>query len=151
MLEVETTQVRRPVPPLIRKELDERGVADDDVIVATNTDLDIAGEYSERWLIVTRRHVLVYMLEEEEGEALLIRELPIDKIETARTDSRVGSGFLEAKTNDNVYEELIRFSNKNTEKFGKVANKIRSLALGKHVVVLPEEEDEPVQGRCRKC
>ena len=151
MLDIDTTQVRRPVPPLIRKELDERGVADDDVIVATNTDLDIAGEYSERWLIVTRQHVLVYMLEEEDGEALLIRELPIDKIETARTDSRVGSGFLEAKTSDNVYEELIRFSNKNTEKFGKVANKIRSLALGKQVVVRPEDEDEPIQGRCRKC
>ena len=151
MLEVETAQIRRPVPPLIRKELEERGVKDDDVIIATNTDLDIAGEYSERWLVVTRQHVLVYMLEEEDGEAILIRELPIEKIETARTDSRVGSGFLEAKTSDNVYEELIRFSNKNTEKFSKVANKIRSLAKGKQVVVRPEDEEELVQGRCKKC
>ncbi|HOV73723.1 MAG TPA: DUF1854 domain-containing protein [Candidatus Hydrogenedentes bacterium] len=153
MREVETAQVRRPVPPLIRKALEDRGIKEDDVIVATNTDLDIAGEYSERWLIVTREHVLIYMLEEEEGEgeALLIREVPIAKIETARTDSRVGSGFLEAKTSDNVYEELIRFSNKNAEKFSKVANKIRSLAQGKQVVVRPEEEEELVQGRCQKC
>ncbi len=151
MLDVETTQIRRPLPPLIRKELEERGVSEDGVIIATNTDLDIAGEYSERWLVVTKQHVLVYMLEEEEGEALLIREVPIDKIETARTDSRVGSGFLEAKTSDNVYEELIRFSNKNSEKFTKVATKIRSLAEGKQVVVQPEDEAELVQGRCQKC
>jgi ATP-binding cassette subfamily B protein len=151
MLDVETTQIRRPVPPLIRKALEERKITEDAVIIATNTDLDIAGEYSERWLVVTKEFVFVFMLEEEENEALLIRELPISKIETARTDSRVGSGFLEAKTSDNVFEELIRFSNKNAEKFSKVATKIRSLAEGKQVVVRPEEEEELVQGRCRKC
>lgn len=151
VIDLDTMQIRRPLPPLIRKSLQERGVSDNDIVVSTNTDLDIAGEYSERWLVVTREHVLVYMIEEEEGEALLIREVPIAKIESARTDSRVGSGFLEAKTTDEIYEELIRFSNKNSEKFGKVANKIRTLAAGKQVVVRPEEEAELVQGRCQKC
>ncbi len=148
----ESTQIRRPLPPLIRKKLEERGVKEDDVVVATNTDLDIAGEYSERWLVVTREHVLVYMMEEEEDEALLIREVPVKKIESARTDNRVGSGFLEAKTSDNVFEELIRFSNKNTEKFSKVAVKLSSLAKGKQVVTkVEDEEEEPILGRCQKC
>lgn len=151
MLDVETVQIRRPLPPLIQKVIEERGVREEDIIVATNTDLDISLGYSERWLVVTREHVLVFMIEEAEGEALIIREVPISKIETARTDSRVGSGFLEAKTEDDVYEELIRFSNKNSEKFSKVATKIRSLAEGKHVVVRPEEEAELIVGRCQKC
>ncbi len=90
MLDLDTTQIRRPLPPLIRKTLDKQGVRNEDIIVATNTDLDIAGEYSERWLVVTKEHVLVFMMEEEEGEALLIREVPIAKIESARTDRPVG-------------------------------------------------------------
>ena len=151
MLDLESTQIRRALPPLISKALEERGTPEEDVVISTSTDLDIAGEYSERWLIVTKHDVLVFMLEEDVGEALLIREVPIERIETARTDSRVGSGFLEAKTKDDVYEELIRFSNKNAEKFGKVANKIRSLAEGRQVIVQPEDEAELIIGRCSKC
>ena len=151
MLDMETFQMRRVLPPQVRRMLEARGLTEDDTIVATNTDLDIAGEYSERWLVITQGHVLVYMVEEEEDKALLIREVPISKIETARTDSRVGSGFLEVKTSDNVFEELIRFSNKNTEKFSKVSAKISSLAKGKQVTVQPEDEEELATGRCRKC
>ena len=146
----ESSQIRGPLPPLIQKALEERSIKDEDIVIATSTDLDIAGEYEDRWLIVTKELVLVYLLEKED-EALLIRELAISEIAAARTDSRVGSGFLEAKTRDNVYEELIRFSNRNTEKFAKVAAKIRSLAEGKQVEVKPEEEEELVAGRCKKC
>ena len=146
--DLESQQIRRPLPPLIRQKLAERDLDDESIIVATNTDLDIAGEYSERWLVVTREHVLVYMM--DENEALLIREVPISKIVSARTDSRVGSGFLEAKTSDDIFEELIRFSNKNTEKFSKVAAQLSSLAKGKQVAV-KEEEEEAALGRCKKC
>ena len=154
--ELESQQIRRPLPPLIRQKLDERGLGeqgldDESIIIATNTDLDIAGEYSERWLVVTREHVLVYMMDENEDEALLIREVPISKIVSARTDSRVGSGFLEAKTSDDIFEELIRFSNKNTEKFSKVAAQLSSLAKGKKVSVSDDEEEEVILGRCQKC
>ena len=151
MLDVETFQMRRVLPPQVRRMVEARGLTEDDIIVATNTDLDIAGEYSERWLVITQEHVLVFMIEEEEDEALLVREVPISKIESARTDSRVGSGFLEVKTSDNVFEELIRFSNKNTEKFSKVSAKISSLAKGKQVTVQPEDEEEVIGGRCSKC
>ena len=147
----DTSQIRAPLPPLIRKVLAERSIAEEDIVIATKTDLDIAGDYEERWLLVTKEQILVFLPEEKEGEALLIRELPIGEIETARTDSRVGSGFLEARTKDKLYEELVRFSNKNTEKFAKVAAKIRSLAEGKQVEVKPEEEEELEEGRCQKC
>jgi len=151
ILDAETSRIKRPLPSQVRRLLEARGLAEDDVIVATDTDLDIAGAYSERWLVVTQEHILVYSIEEEDDEPLLVRELPIAKIESARTDSRVGSGFLEAKTSDNVFEELIRFSNKNAEKFSKVSAKISSLAKGKQVTVRPEEEAELVVGRCNKC
>ncbi|MBI4558600.1 MAG: DUF1854 domain-containing protein [Candidatus Hydrogenedentes bacterium] len=116
--------------------------------MATDTDLDIVGEYSERWVILTKKQVLVFML--DENEAVVMREEPIEGIKTARTDSRVGSGFLEIKTGDDVYEELLRFSNKNSEKFAKVAAKIKSVAQGKEVKV-DAEEDQIITGRCQKC
>ncbi len=148
MLDQETFQIRRPLPPLIRRALAEREINEEDIVVATDTDLDIAGEYSERWVVVTKELVLVFLIEEDEEDALVAREVRIDQIQTARTDSRVGSGFLEAKMADDVFEELVRFSNKNADKFAKVAAKIKSLAEGKQVEVEPEEE---VVGRCQKC
>ena len=151
MLKSPSSQIRSPLPPLVEKALKKREIDEDDVVIVTSTDLDIVGAYSEGWLVVTKEQVLVYLMEEDEGEALLVRELPVDKIESVRTDSRVGSGFLEAKTSDEVYEEIVRFSNKNAEKFAKVAAMIRSLAEGKQVEVKPEEEEKLAMGRCQKC
>ncbi|MDQ1258028.1 MAG: ATP-binding cassette, subfamily bacterial, partial [Candidatus Hydrogenedentes bacterium] len=151
MIKPPGSQIRSTLPPLVEKALKERDIVNADVVIATNTDLDIIGEYSESWLIATKEVVLVYLVDEDAQEALLVRELPVEQIESVRTDSRVGSGFLEAKTRENVYTELVRFSNKNSEKFGKVAAKIKSLAEGKQVVVRPEEEEELVMGRCQKC
>ena len=116
--------------------------------MATDTDLDIVGEYSESWVIVTKERVLVFYVDEEDGEALLQKDIAIAEIETARTDTRVGSGFLEVKTND-VFEELARFSNKNADKFARVAQRIKSLAQGKQVDAEPETE--AAAGRCEKC
>ncbi|MBN2310811.1 MAG: DUF1854 domain-containing protein [Candidatus Hydrogenedentes bacterium] len=144
----DTTHILRPLPPLVLDALHKREIPPDDIIVATDTDLDIAGEYSESWVVVTKELVCVFFIDEEEHEALLLKDIPIESIETARTDTRVGSGFLEVKMND-VFEELARFSNKNAEKFAKVAQRLKSLAEGKHVVAEPEEE--VVKGRCEKC
>ncbi len=146
-IDLESSQIRRPLPALVKKALTKRNIAEDDVLVATDTDLDIPGEYSEQWVIVTNERVLVFMVDEEEDEALLTREVIVNEIETARTDTRVGSGFLEVKIND-VFEELARFSNKNAEKFARVAHRLKSLAEGKQVEVEAEEE---VIGRCEKC
>ncbi|MBI5095350.1 MAG: ABC transporter ATP-binding protein [Candidatus Hydrogenedentes bacterium] len=149
MLDQETSQLRRTIPSKIEKLLAERGITSDDVIIATDTDLSIAGEYSERWIIVTQKHVLVFIIEED--TALLVREVPIERIEKARTDSRVGSGFLEAKTDEDVYEELLRFSNRNADKFAKVAATIKLLAGGRPVDLTSEEEEKTQIGRCQKC
>ena len=148
MLEPDTTQTRRPLPPLVRDAVAKREIADESIIVATDTDLDIAGEYSESWVIVTSDQVLVFLIDEEDNEALLLKEIGIGEIETARTDTRVGSGFLEVRIS-NVFEELVRFSNKNADKFAKVASRIKSLAEGKQIQAEPEEAED--EGRCEKC
>jgi len=148
MLEQESSLLRRPLPPPVAKVLEERGITEEQVVVATDTDLDITGEYSISWVIVTKEQVLVLAIEEEDNEVLVLKEMQIADIETARTDTRVGSGFLEAKING-VFEELVRFSNKNADKFAKAAAKLKSLAEGKQVEVVAEEPD--LEGRCQKC
>ena len=147
MQESDTSHILRPLPPLILQAVQAHEIASDDVIVATDTDLDIVGEYSESWVIVTKERVLVFYIDEEDGEALLQKDIAIAQIETARTDTRVGSGFLEVKTND-IFEELARFSNKNADKFARVAQRIKSLAQGKQVDAEPETE--AAVGRCEK-
>ncbi len=137
----ESSPIRRPLPLLIEQAVDERQVSQEDVLVATETDLDIAGEYSESWIVVTPKELLVYMADEEEDRALLLREVAVAEIQTARTDTRVGSGFIELKI-DGVYEEFIRYSNKHSDKFAKVAAMIKSLAEGKQVVLKGGEEAE---------
>lgn len=151
MAETDSSQLRRQLPSLIFKALQERGIGDDEILIATDTDLDIAGEYCQSWVIVTRERVLVYMVDREAdvAEALMLKDVPIERIETARTDTRVGSGFLEAKTNG-VYEEIARYSNRNGEKFAKVAQRVKQLAAGKQVQI-EESEAELRKGVCQQC
>jgi len=64
MLEPDTTHIRRPAPVPIRKALQDRNIAQEDVIVAAVTDLDIAGEYAESWVVATKTHVFVFALDD---------------------------------------------------------------------------------------
>lgn len=123
-------------------------MAYDDLIVSTDTDLAISGGYQRSWILVTHDSILVYSEDAQSGRFDLVKEIAIAAISAARTDTRVGSGFLEVKTNG-VYEEVVRFSNRNADKFVKVAGRIKMLAQGRAVDATAPEED--VEGRCRKC
>ena len=144
----EALRIRRPLPAPIERALAQRDISEEQVLVATDTDLDIRGEYTESWIVATRELVLVFLLDRDADEVLLLKDIRLQQIETARTDTRVGSGFLEIKTNG-VFEELARFTNKNAEKFAKVAARLRTLAEGREVQIGVDEEI-PV-GRCKQC
>ena len=116
----------------------QRGIAESDLLIATDTDLDIVGEYSQCWVLVTKDEVLVYHVDPEDNAVILHKEMAIKDIEKVRTDTRVGSGFLEVKAGD-VYEELARFSNTHAEKFSKVVAQIRTLVGGRPVSIKEEE------------
>ncbi|MCP4644362.1 MAG: DUF1854 domain-containing protein [bacterium] len=145
---IPSVSIRRPIPPVVLDALKQREISPEQVIIATDTDLDIAGEYSESWVIATQERVCVVLIDKEDDEALLQKDMAFVEMETARTDTRVGSGFLEVKMGG-VFEELVRYSNTNAEKFARVSQRIKSLAEGKQVVA--ESEDEILKGRCEKC
>jgi len=89
--------------------------------------------------VVTDTHVLVYWVDPEEDAAILSKEVVIADIDGVRTDTRVGSGFLEVKTGE-VFEEIARYSNRHGEKFAKVASQLNSLSGGRDIEVKPEAE-----------
>ena len=130
-------------PQCLKEALDAQQIRDEDVIICADTDLAIAGEYSECWLVVTRESLLVYLIDAEDDreEAILSKQVFVKDVETARTDTRVGSGFIEVRING-VYEELVRFTNRYAEKFAKIAAQIRALAVGQEVVIKSPEELE---------
>ena len=130
-------------PPCLGKMLAKKGIRNEDILICADTDLAIEGEYSECWLVVTREAILVYHIDGDgpAARAVLSKEVPVAQVEKARTDSRVGSGFVELRING-VYEELVRFTNRYAEKFAKIAAQIRALAVGQEVVVKSPEELE---------
>lgn len=130
--------LKQPLPAPIVEAVSQRGIAERDLLIATDTDLDIVGEYSQCWVLVTKDEVLVYHVDPEDNAVILYKEMAIKKIEKVRTDTRVGSGFLEVKAGE-VYEELARFSNTHAEKFSKVVAQIRTLAGGRMVAIKEEE------------
>ncbi len=148
LIEPDSSSIRRPLPHLIDKTLERLGIKHDDIVVATDTDLQISGEYADSWLVVTNDRVIVFLVDEETEEALILKEMSMGDIETVRTDTRVGSGFLEVKIGG-VFEELVRFSNKNADKFAKITILMKSLAEGRQVQTDIGEEE--VKGRCEKC
>ncbi len=143
-----TVALKREVPARVSEALAERGIKPDQIKMATNSDLDITGEYSETWVVVTDTHLLVYWLDLEEDTAILSKEIAIADISGVRTDTRVGSGFLEVKTGE-VYEEIVRYSNRHGEKFAKVASQLTSLSGGRDIDVKPEAElaEDLLRGR----
>ena len=108
----------------------------------------MGGAYRESWIVVTRQIILVFSQDRNNAHLVLSKECPMARVSTARTDTRVGSGFVEVKI-DGVYEEIVRFSNRNTDKFVKVAGRIKILSQGREIdLTVPEDE---IEGRCRKC
>lgn len=131
-------------PPYLKKELDSRNIYNNDILICADSDLAITGEYCKCWLVVTRQEILVYQVNEDSGgntEIVLIKHVHVKEVETARTDTRVGSGFIELRIKG-VYKELVRFTNRYAEKFAKIAAQIRALAVGQEVVIKSPKELE---------
>lgn len=148
MLATKPSRAVHPLPHSLATSLAEAGIAQEDVLVATDTDLQLDGAYLEGWVIVTRDGLLFFSRAPQNGHYDLLKKIALEEVESARTDARVGSGFLEVKK-EGLYEEVARFSNRYTDKFVRLAGRINGLAQGRQIDGgIAEEESE---GRCRKC
>ncbi|MBI3829123.1 MAG: ABC transporter ATP-binding protein [Planctomycetes bacterium] len=95
-----------------------------DLAAAVSTDLDPTGRFGEEWLVVTAARVSVYA---SNGNGFAPRvELPLDEIKNASADGLVGGGALIA-TVDGKSIEVLRYSNAQQRKFGRIAKYINDV------------------------
>jgi len=138
--------LRQPLPPKFAAWLAEHNVRPEDVLLSTSNDISFEGEYSERWVVVTRDAVM--MLKETDGVVEAARSFPMSEIEAARLDPRVGSGFLQVKVRGH-WAEVARFSNARAIWFERIAAKINRFKETGAVIIT--EEDEKERNRCPTC
>jgi ATP-binding cassette subfamily B protein len=112
-----------PLPRTLEEEL-AGAIGSKDVVAAVSTDIDPFGRFSEEWLVVTSTGLSVYA---SNGNGFAPRvELKLDEIKASTTDGLIGGGALLVTVDDrNV--EVLRYSNAQQRKFGRIAKYINDV------------------------
>lgn len=121
--------------------------AEGDCLFCSRTDLHLDGGGGEGWLLAGRS-ALAVAWPGRSGPPALTGPFPLAQIEKVRCTQTVGSGFLQVMV-DGVYVDVIRFSNRKREVFGRSARIVRRLIESEP----PREEDlaRPSDRACGTC
>ncbi len=112
-----------PLPKPLEEKL-APAIESKDVVAAVYTDLDLSGRFGEEWLVVTPTRLSVYA---SNGHGVAPRvELKLEEIKTVSADGLVGGGALLAVV-DGKSIEVLRYSNAQQRKFGRIAKYINDV------------------------
>ena len=147
-------ELLEPLPDALEKDL--AALNGETRIAAVATDLRLDGKFGEEWLCVTAERLLVY---EPNGSAPKKRfEIKLTEVKDPQVEGLIGGGALVLKL-DGKPAEILRFSNAQQRKFGRITKYLADVA--KHHAKLakgekPEKdpvlaEDEEEAKRCEKC
>jgi hypothetical protein len=123
----------KELPPSVAKELDQHGLNGIPLLLATTTDLSLAGQPRRHWIVANRENVASIA----DGASTVAGALPADRgadgggpalathvalrdVAEFRTQGAVGSGFLQAYVDDH-WVDLARYSNADADQFHRVA------------------------------
>ena len=136
----------KKIPPLaIARLLSGQGVAAADILLCTDTDIDFAGAYQTQWLVVTEDRAVVC----SDGDApRVLLSVNFAQASEFRCEGVIGAGLLQARI-DGVYLDLLRYSNKLADRFGKVARKLDRKLKGQPITIEPEDDVDA--RRCKTC
>jgi ATP-binding cassette subfamily B protein len=136
----------KQVPPApVAERLASESIGPDDLLLCTHTDIDRLGSYRQQWLAVTKERVLV--LSEGDAPEVLVN-VPFSEVSEFRCRGAIGSGLLQARV-DNMFVDILRYSNRLADRFGKIARKLDRYLQGEPIVIHPEDGIDP--RRCPKC
>lgn len=119
-----------------------------DLLLSTQTDVDLLGERSTEWLLVTADEVVVAAVGDSGGLPARVRRVALADVEQFRARGVLGSGFLQARVDD-AWVDLVRYSNTFADRFGKVAAKLEALRNQGSLTIEPEDEHDAMH--CDKC
>lgn len=122
----------------------EKGLTSQDITAAVATDLDASGRFGEEWLVLTPTRLSVFA---SNGNGFTPRvELAVDDIKSATADGLVGGGALLATVNGKSVE-VVRFSNAQQRKFGRIANYLNDLRSYKEGLAKAERGEKDEAGK----
>jgi ATP-binding cassette subfamily B protein len=130
--------VQEPLPEAAEAEARRLLPADERRLVSLYADITSEGEYGDRWLLATDRRVATLAM--DNGEAHVELELPWSQVRRLRLRDFIGSGSLEADTDEKAVE-LLRFSRSRAGQFARAYHILRRLAA--------DEDAKPEKARGR--
>src|SRR4051794_20210571 len=133
------------LPIAVYKELDRRGLNGVPVLLCTTSDLSLSGRPERNWIVATRYNVAA--VREADGPTVETH-VPVAEVREFRTQSTVGSGFLQAYVDD-YWVDLARFQNTEADRFSRLARYLEDLRTEGDVRI--EADEAPKITHCPKC
>jgi|688.fasta_scaffold31155_3 ATP-binding cassette subfamily B protein len=139
------------LPPAVLAGLRAHDLSQSPVLLATQTDISLAGEPAAQWLVITKTEISVFTPEQSAGDggsAQLLQSVPVKELEAVRTWAGLGSGTLQVKVAGR-WRDLLRFSNAHADRFHKVSRKLDLLRSEGEWQLAEDERLDP--HRCGSC
>ena len=133
------------LPTAVYKELDRQGLNGVPVLLCTTSELSLSGRPEKNWIVATRNNVAAV----SEGDGAIVEtHVPVSKVSEFRTQSTVGSGFLQAYVDD-YWVDLARFPNTEADRFSRLARYLEDLRTDGEVKV--DTDGAAKVTHCQKC
>src|SRR4051812_13018264 len=136
---------KEELPTAVYKELDRRGLNGVPVVLCTTSELSLSGRPERNWIVATRNNVAAVR---EADYPTVETHVPVAEVREFRTQSTVGSGFLQAYVDD-YWVDLARFPNTEADRFGRLARYLEDLRTDGEVRI--ETDAAPKVTHCPKC
>lgn len=120
----------------------QAGLVPEKAWLVTSTDLDLSGQYSEVFLLADDSFLYTLSKPARSGDSPVRIMLQRQSIQDVRTRQGIGGGFVEALVND-VYVEVISFSNARADTFHKAVTKLKAWCSGAIPEISPEDDVNP--------
>ena len=114
--------------------------ADEDVLIRVSADLDLAGQYTTRWVVVTGQRILV--VDQADG----VVDVPVADVTAVRAEAMVGGGRLEVDRRE-APTLLVPYTSSMAVKFSEVARGLEQLRKKETFLINPKLD----RLRCEKC
>ena len=137
--------IQEPVPGEVKELLESQQLNGVPVLLSTTSDLSLAGDLRDHWIVVTRDHLAVVS---DGAQPRLVNHVPISRVEKFRTQGAIGSGFLQAYVEE-AWVDVARYSNTLAPRFHLLADKLEDLRTKGEVIVHSEEQHDKIH--CPKC
>ncbi|MCM8760148.1 MAG: ABC transporter ATP-binding protein/permease [Candidatus Omnitrophica bacterium] len=132
------------LPKTVIDRLERLGVSLKDIKLTAVADLDLQGDFTTVWVLVSSEKIMA-LPEESKGTEVIVE---LKDVESTRVYCPVGSAFFQARVGG-AYIDIARFTNILRYKFERLGSQIENLKAGKIVDNRVLQEPHPLL--CKTC